>query len=216
MDNSEFLSPIYLEKLENKYARMLKDDPMSDCCVQFAKLLITRKKLDKALEVLTREIRQNKHSVTARHLLGKIYLERWMIDKAREEFKIAVRLAPANIDASRELINIYSIQKNFDAALDIARNLCLCHPGNREIRAVFERLNMFVSIDEDKPPNFRSVFYRTEIRDDEREDFATETLANLYFEQGHHTRAAKILDKLLKKDPFNMKLLNKRQKIKTI
>ena len=68
MNNSE-----YLNKLEEKYSRKLNDDPTSSCFVLLAEILIKKKKTDEALRVLVNGLKHNKHNITGRFLLGKIY-----------------------------------------------------------------------------------------------------------------------------------------------
>ena len=212
---------IYLENLENKYLKMLEDDPTSNCFVLLAEVLIKRKKIDEALKVLVNGLRHNKHNITARFLLGKIYFERWMIDSAKREFEKVIKMAPDNIAVSKILIQIYISEENFDAALNIANKLSFYHSENEEIKAIIEQLNSGVHV---KKPVFtddgnnaeavQPTVYMTELSSDENETLATETLANLYFEQGHHARAIEILNKLLEQSPGNIDLMEKIEKIK--
>ncbi len=216
MKNTVFLSPVRLDELEVKYAEMLEDDPASDCFVPLSQLLITRRKTDEALKVLSRGVRHDKENVTARYLLGKIYFERWMVDKARKELEMAVKLDPGNIDASKVLLQIYSSRGDLETALDLARNLCFCHPNNKEIRDLFDQVKGIGPAGKDGRRNFRSAVYLKENESCQGNDLATETLADLYSDQGHYDKAVKILDILLKQDPFNMKLLQKRQKTESL
>ena len=211
----------YLENLEKKYTEILEDDPASECFVPLAEVLIKRKKADDALKVLISGLRHNKHNIKARFMLGNIYFDRWKIDNAKKEFEKVIKLAPDNIAVSKILIQIYSSEENFDGALQIARNLSFCYPGNKEVKAIFSQLSKDISIretgksaDENKDETDRRFVYLNETSGDEYEGTATETLANLYFEQGHHAQSIKILNILLKQNPFNIKLLKKIEKIK--
>lgn len=216
MKNTAFLSAVRLEELEVKYAKVLEDDPASDCFVPLSQLLMIKRKTDEALKVLTRGILHNKENVTARYLRGKIYFERWMVDKARKEFEMVVRFDPGNIDASKVLLQIYSSKGNFGAALNLARNLCFCHPNNEEIKNLFNQITEIDSVGKDGRRNFRSAVYLPQNKSCQNNDLATETLANLYFNQGHYDQAVQILDILLQQDPFNMKLLQKRREIENL
>ncbi|MGI9533874.1 MAG: tetratricopeptide repeat protein [Thermodesulfobacteriota bacterium] len=199
---------------------MLKDDPSSNCFVLLAEILIKRKKIEDALKVLVNGLRHNKHNITARFLLGKIYFERWMIDNAKREFEKVIKLAPDNIAVSKILIQIYTSEENIDAALKVAKKLLFYHQENEEIKLIINQLSTgnYIkepdkpSIDNDSVINPLSA-YLTETSGNEV-DLATETLANLYFEQGHHARAIEILNKLLEQNPGNNELLEKIEKIK--
>lgn len=211
----------YLENLEFKYTKMLEDDPTSNCFVILAEVLIKRKKVDDALKVLVNGLRHNKHNVTARFLLGKIYFERWMIDNAKREFEKVIKLAPDNIAVSKILIQIYVSEENFNDALHITKKLSFYHPENEEIKALINQLSAGISVKEartaakeNNAPQLQQTAYFNETSYDEEAGLATETLADLYFEQGHHAQAIKILSKLLEQNPGNIELLEKIEKIK--
>lgn len=211
-------SSAYLENLEKKYFDMLKDDPSSNCFVLLAEILIKRKKAEDALKVLVNGLRHNKHNITARFLLGKIYFERWMIDSAKREFEKVIKLAPDNIAVSKILIQIYTSEENTDSALKIANKLSFYHPDNEEIKLIIKQLSAGSYIKKpatasSENDNDRPSVYTTETFGIE-EDLVTETLANLYFEQGHHAQAIEILNKLLEQSPGNIELLEKIEKIK--
>jgi len=214
-------SSTYLENLENKYINMLKEDPSSNCFVLLAEVLIKRKKVDEALKVLVNGLRHNKHNITARFLLGKIYFERWMIDSAKKEFERVIKLAPDNIAVSKILIQIYISEQNLDAALQLAKKLSFYHSENEEIKAIIKNLNSGISIKqqtqsdvENKTSSNQPSDYIAEASSDSYDTLATETLANLYFEQGHYAQAIEILNKLLEQSPGNIDLLEKIEKIK--
>ena len=213
-------SSAYLENLENKYTKMLKDDPTSNCFVLLAEVLIKRKKVDEALKVLVNGLRHNKHNITARFLLGKIYFERWMIDNAKREFEKVIKLAPDNIAVSKILIQIYSSEEDFNSALQVAKKLSFYHPENEEIKIIVRQLSDGKSfketgktVNENNTPSHIPV-YPTDDLITEDGNLATETLANLYFEQGHHDQAIKILNKLLEQNPGDVELLKKIEAIK--
>ncbi len=216
MKKAAFLSAVRLEELETEYTKMLEEDPASDCFVHLSQLLMAKGKTDNALKVLTRGVKYNQENFTARYLLGKIYFERWSIDKARKELEMAIKLDPGNLDASTTLLQIYSSEGNFKSALHLARNLCFRHPNNKEVRALFDQFNESCPAAEDEKQSFRSSVCVAENADSRSSDIATETLANLYFDQGHYDRAAQMLDVLLTQDPFNMKLVQKRQAIRNL
>ena len=214
-------SSAYLENLENKYLNILKDEPTSNCFVLLAEVLIKRKKVDDALKVLVNGLRHNKHNITARFLLGKIYFERWMIDNAKREFEKVIKLAPDNIAVSKILIQIYSSEENYDSALQVAKKLYFYHPENEEIKIIVRQMiegNSVKQTDkpdgENEPPIQQTPEYLTHGLSTEDGYPATETLANLYFEQGHHARAIEILNKLLEHNPGDDELLKKLEVIK--
>lgn len=206
-------SSVYLENLENKYSNMLKDDPSSNCFVLLAEVLIKRKKVDDALKVLVNGLRHNKHNITARFLLGKIYFERWMIDNAKKEFEKVIKLAPDNIAVSKILIQIYTSEENLDEAIQVAKKLSFYHPEDEEIKTIIDQLSAGNTAKQPVKTADKPVYLNEEF-ETEVETLATETLADLYFEQGHHTQAIEILNKLLERNPGDNQLLEKIEKIK--
>ena len=71
--------------LEQKYESVLSIEPESNTFCLLADVQYRLGKVDKATGVLIRGLGNNKNNVTARFLLGKIYYERWLIDKAKKE-----------------------------------------------------------------------------------------------------------------------------------
>ena len=76
-----------LVKFEEKYARILTQDPSSVAFIFLAQVLYKQGKIDKAINVLINGLKYNKKSVTGRFLLGKIYYDRWLIEQAKREFR---------------------------------------------------------------------------------------------------------------------------------
>jgi len=87
-----------LVKFEEKYARILSQDPSSVTFIFLAQVLHKQGKVDKAIKVLINGLKYNRNSVTGRFLLGKIYYDRWLIEQAKREFHAVIGLAPDNLD----------------------------------------------------------------------------------------------------------------------
>ena len=102
-----------LSKFEEKYARILTQDPSSVAFIFLAQVLYKQGKIDKAINVLINGLKYNKKSVTGRFLLGKIYYDRWLIERAKREFQTVVELAPDNLAACKMLVQILKSEEAY-------------------------------------------------------------------------------------------------------
>ena len=205
----------YLNNLDEKYSRKLDEDPTSSCFVLLAEVLIKKKKTDEALRVLVNGLRHNKHNITGRFLLGKIYYDRWMIDNAKKEFEKVIKLAPDNIAVSKILLQIYSGEQDHKKSLELAKNLSFYHPDDEEIKSILQNCESGISgvegsetEPEHKPDENSSIYLAEEISNQENE-ILSETLANLYYCQGHYQESLKILRELEKRHPDKSRISQK-------
>ena len=200
----------YLKKLELKYEELFHRDPKTNSFVLLAEVLIKRKKFDRAVKVLVNGLMHNKHNVTARFLLGKIYYERWMIDQAKKEFEKIINLAPDNLAVAKILIEIYKSEKDFDRALGIAKRLSYYYSESEEIQTIIKELKHIV----DRNNTSVSIDSSNELKTDENitpvdTDLISETLADLYCKQGHYSESIEIYNKILDTNPSNIKVVEK-------
>ena len=213
-------------KTVQKYQEILEKDPASSTFVFLAQILYKQNRLDQAIGVLIKGLRYNKNNITGRFLLGKIYYERWMIDPAKKELEIVFGLAPDNLAAGKMLVVIYKSEENFGKALEVLRFVYEFHPSDegiqREIKEVKERIKGGAQIgsrDSHSWGKFRApagskVENTAGPGDLSDEEFITETMADLYMEQGLYDRASVIYEKILAGDPQQIEIRKKLENCK--
>lgn len=205
-----------LQRFEEKYERVLSEDPSSVAFIFLAQVLYKQGKVDKAIKVLINGLKHNKKSVTGRFLLGKIYYDRWMIDQARKEFKTVVELAPDNLAACRMLVQIYRSEEELGTALHILRTAQSYHPHDAGIVEEIDEIEKGIGPKHKKDADFQSVKDRIKSMLDSRTEdelassmkkyeggVATETLADLYIGQGLYENACAVLEAVLQNEPGN-------------
>jgi len=203
------------EELENKYEKLLENNPGSPSFVLLAEILIKRNKRKKALEVLSKGIRFNGDNITGRFLLGKLYYESWLIDQAKKQFEYILSISPDNLAATYYLLEIYRSEDRLEDALVISRKAITYFPGNSEliktIDDIHERLKEGINDDKSeikgsqKEKDFES---EPEITDN---TMVSETIADLYFKQGLYRESIRIYEKLENEQP-DERILEKKEK----
>jgi tetratricopeptide (TPR) repeat protein len=205
-----------LVKFEEKYARILTQDPSSVAFIFLAQVLYKQGKVDKAINVLINGLRYNKKSVTGRFLLGKIYYDRWLIEQAKREFQAVVELAPDNLAACKMLVQIHKSEEAYGKALEILRSASAYHPHDGSIVSELGEIEASLSAAEKKEKEFKSAreSIKTALESKSFEELEsglkqhgkelyTETIADIYISQGLFERACGVLEKMIEIDPGN-------------
>ena len=205
-----------LAKFEEKYTRILTEDPTSVAFIFLAQVLYKQGKVDKAIKVLINGLKHNNKSVTGRFLLGKIYYDRWLIEQARREFQTVVELAPDNLAACKMLVQILRSEESYDKALDILRTTAAYHTHDASIMSEMREIETALSKAEKKEREFRSARegIKTALESKSVDDLEsslvkyekellTETIADIYIAQGHVEKACTVLENMLETDPGN-------------
>jgi tetratricopeptide (TPR) repeat protein len=205
-----------LVKFEEKYARILTQDPSSVAFIFLAQVLYKQGKIDKAINVLINGLKYNKKSVTGRFLLGKIYYDRWLIEQAKREFRTVVELAPDNLAACKMLVQILKSEEAYDKALELLRTASAYHTHDASIMSELREIEASLSLAKIKEKEFQ--FAREGIKTalesksvEELEssvgkyekELYTETIADIYIAQGLYEKACIILEKVFESDPGN-------------
>ncbi len=193
-----------LAELGEKYENILSEDPKSNTFSLLANVLYRQGKTDKAIGVLIRGLGYNKNNVTARFLLGKIYYERWMINQAKKEMEKVLQYAPQNLQAAKLLSQIYRSENKWDKALQTLSVAYSFHSSDENV--VVEMKEIKKEISKKKAKLSKQVFETPagsrkikgmEIDDSSKnEEVYTETMANLYIEQGQYDKAREVLEKI--------------------
>ena len=193
-----------LAELGKKYENTLSEDPESNTFSLLANVLYSQGKTDKAIGVLIRGLGYNKNNVTARFLLGKIYYERWMINQAKKEMEKVLQYAPQNLEAAKLLSQIYRSEDKWDKALQTLSVAYSFHSSDENIVVEMKEIKKEISKKEAKlskqvfeTPSGSRKIKGIEIDDSSKnEEVYTETMANLYIEQGQYDKAREVLEKI--------------------
>lgn len=211
-----------LSKFEEKYEQILSRDPSSATFIFLAQVLYKQGKVDKAINVLIKGLRYNKKSITGRFLLGKIYYDRWMIEQAKKEFRTVAELAPDNLAACRMLVQIYRSEERHDKALELLRSVYAYHPQDTTIPLEIGELEDEIIRKNNKEREFltakegirSSVESKSvdelisSVKSYDRELF-TETMADIYIDQGLYEKACSVLESILDDEPGNITIKRK-------
>lgn len=190
--------------LEQKYEEILSANPSSNAFCQLADVLCKQGKVDKATGVLIRGLSHNKNNVTARFMLGKIYYDRWLIEQAKKEMEIVLEITPDNIEAAKLLSQIYKSEEKLDKALGTLEGAYVFH---RDDSGLADEIDQIRNLIAEKDQELSSQAFETPIAsrkihevniDDSitNSEVYTETMFNLYLEQGQYDQARKIIDKV--------------------
>jgi tetratricopeptide (TPR) repeat protein len=211
-----------LGRFEEKYARILSQDPSSVAFIFLAQVLHKQGKVDKAINVLINGLRYNKKSVTGRFLLGKIYYDRWLIEQAKREFQTVVQLAPDNLAACKMLAQIYKSEEAFEKAREILRAASAYHPHDETILSELNEIEDSLSSVKKKEAEFqvareniKTALDSKSIEELEKsikkydKELYTETVADIYFDQGLFDKSLAVLEAILQNNPGNDELRKK-------
>jgi tetratricopeptide (TPR) repeat protein len=174
-------------------------------------------RFDDAIMLCLQELESRPTYVSARVVLGRAYLERGDSSKAEVEFHRVLELSPENLRARMHLGQICEAQGRVNEAIGHYRAVLEFAPLNPEIRASLLRLQPPIPPTKpsllpvgagvgSEPVEFQAA---SGSQEGDEGPFATETLADLYAEQGLGDRAASIYQRLLDEQPSNDRLQRK-------
>ena len=211
-----------LAEMEKKHEEILLEKPESNSFSLLAQILYKQGKIDKAIGVLIRGLGYNKNNVTARFLLGKIYYERWMIDQAKREMEKVLEIAPDNLEAAKLLSQIYRSEDKLGKALETLSIAYTFHSTEESVVAEMQEIKKEISKMEgqlskqvfETPPISRKIIAIEIDRSANNEEIYTETMANLYVEQGQYDKARAVLEKIFTNEDEKNLAIEKLEKTK--
>ncbi len=105
-----------------------------------AKELVDAGQFGKAIEVLQQGLKKFPKMVSARVMLGEVYLTSGDIALARVELEQVVKAAPDNFGAYRKLVQVYQDLKDTAAAIKTCETLLQANPKDKEMGELLEKL----------------------------------------------------------------------------
>jgi len=198
-----------LQSLKEEFA----DDPNNN--LMLAGISKSLGDCDKALSILFSELQQNQGNLSAKLMIAEIYYERWMIDDAKKYLGQIIDLTPNNEKALDMLSKIYNSENDTEKALDLLYKKFIF--GSNKSQTLFEieslkNKNATESPHFDITKNIKNKLSDSYDRINSKTsevNLITETMADLYINQGYYDKAAEILVLLLKKAPHDPHLKTK-------
>ena len=170
---------------------------------------------DKALSILFSELQRNQGNLSAKLMIAEIYYERWMIDEAKKYLGQIIDLTPNNEKALDMLSKIYNSENDTEKALDLLYKKFIF--GSNKSQTLFEieslknknaTENPHFDITKNIKNKLSDSYDRINSKTSEV-NLITETMADLYINQGYYNKAAEILEQLLRKTPHDPHLKTK-------
>lgn len=197
-----------LLEMEQKYEAAISSEPESNTFCLLADIQYKLGKVDKATGVLIRGLLHHSNNATAHFLLGKIYFDRWLIDKAKKEMEKVLEIAPDNLEASNLLSQIYKSEDKLPKALETLEAAHIFHSDDPEILDRIERIKNEISDMElessrkvfKTPPGSRKVNIINTDENGQADEVYTETILNLYLCQGKYDEARETIEHLYKSE----------------
>jgi len=222
MCQKEYEEDNELVVLEQKYEKILSLEPESNTFCLLADVLCKQGKVDKAVGVLIRGLGYNKNNVTARFLLGKIYYDRWLIEQAKKEMEKVLELAPDNLEAAKLVSQIYRSEDKLNEALEILNSAYVFHRNDKnllqdinEIKNQLSKIEVTLSGQAFETPVGSRKANKIEIDDSAvNKEVYTQTMANLYMEQGQYDKAREVIDKIYSDEAERTSAFEKLEKTK--
>lgn len=223
--------PAPSEEIERHAARWARD-PKSRAFAQLADAYRKEGFLDEAIEICLQGLKDHPTYVSARIVLGRAYLEKGELDRAEGEFLRVLELDPENLLAHRLLGEIYLQQGRQAEARKCYEEVQRLNPFDREVKELLHTLPTAPttpSLTGSEPgaievqPHLLTLSPpppeedsggsvpegSREIQDSLEGIPLSETLADLYIQQGLLDEAAALYRKLLEEDPSKEHLKRK-------
>jgi tetratricopeptide (TPR) repeat protein len=155
-----------------------------------AKKLADAGQFGQAIEVLQEGLKNFPKLISARVLLGEVYMTSGDFESAKAELEQVIKTAPDNFAAYRKLVLIYRDLKDTPAAVKACEAILNANPKDREIKDLLEALR---AESKEETPQTGT------------EETDSETLAELYIAQGHRDKGLEVYRRLAAKHPDEMR-----------
>jgi tetratricopeptide (TPR) repeat protein len=208
-------TPSRLERLE----QILRADPQSRIFAPLADGYRRAGRYDEALALCEAGLRRYPTWVAARVVRARIQHDAGALEAAAESLAEVLRLIPDQVRAQRTLGEIQlSLGRAAQAAAALERAVAL-YPCDGEARRLLARLRAPAA------PEAEAAVAAAEpaaagpappAAPGERDVLATETMADLFAEQGHHDQAIPIYERLLAEDPSQLHLRWKLERVRAL
>ncbi|MFQ5456267.1 MAG: tetratricopeptide repeat protein [Nitrospirota bacterium] len=136
-EDKDFITPDIAKLTER-----LAENPKSKLFLPLGEEYMKCNLLDEAITVLEDGLKVYPSYLSARVLLGKVYLKKGMVESAKSLFQDVIEKNYDNILAHKQLINIFRNEGNREKALLSCRAVLSINPDDMEIKSILEELDM--------------------------------------------------------------------------
>lgn len=183
--------------------RKIQDDPASKLFLQLAEAYRLNGDLEEALDTCRKGLETHPCYHSARVSLGRLFLELGRPEEAKKELEDVLKAVPDNLLASRLLDEIRTGTAEPAAAPEAVPDPA----GDREPDPpVAAEVTAPRATGEEASPALNGAANPEPMSDTEREPFETETLAEIYLQQGHRDQAVRIFERILESQPQNTRI----------
>ena len=169
------------------YRQMMSKDPSSQVFVYLAESLWEREMYEEAIEICVNGLRLHPHELRARVILGQSYLRTGELDRAETELLKAKEMLEINAVAYKALAELHEVKGEIDQATFY--------------RQLFERIHPAQVPEPESEPAETEIERLPQEIEQEEEEVATNTIAELYVEQGHLGKAIEVYRRILSSGP---------------
>ena len=178
--------------------------------------LLEAKDFDNALQIVDTALESNKDNPRLVGMWGRIQIARGDVNSARGALERAVQANPDEPSIRETLAEIYLKGSNANGALDMLAPLVEKALSRGERGGAVEMLNRVLRVDSGHTPTLeRLVAVYSRLNEETNILASMNSLAEAHISKGRYDEAAKVLEKLIQREPQNAQHRNKLQFVKS-
>jgi pilus assembly protein FimV len=178
--------------------------------------LLEAKDYNNALQIVDTSLEANRDNPRLIGMWGKIQLARGDAASARSALERAVQANPDEPSIRETLADIYLKQSNANGALEMLAPLVEKALSRGERGSAVETLNRVLRVDSGHTPTLeRLVAVYSRLNEETNILASMNSLAEAHIAKGRYDEAAKVLEKLIQREPHNAQHRNKLQFVKS-
>ncbi|HEX2833751.1 MAG TPA: tetratricopeptide repeat protein [Thermoanaerobaculia bacterium] len=206
-----------LDEAVQVFRKALKIDPKNtDLVDSLVTALLEAKDFANAQQIVEAALEQNANHPRLLAMLGKIQLGKGDANGARTTLERALASDPNENSVRDALAELYLRQNNADKALEMIAPIVEKALGRGERHVAIEMLNRILRIDAGHAPTLeRLVALYTRLNEETNVLASMNSLAEAHMGRGRYEEAAKVLERLIAKEPQNSQHRTKLQFVRT-
>jgi len=178
--------------------------------------LLEAKDYDNALQIVDTALESNRDNPKLVGIWGRIQIARGDVNSARTALERAAQANPDEPAIRETLADIYLKQNNADGALNMLTPLVEKALSRGERGGAVEMLNRVLRVDSGHTPTLeRLVAVYSRLNEETNILASMNSLAEAHVAKGRYDEAAKVLEKLIQREPQNAQHRNKLQFVKS-
>jgi tetratricopeptide (TPR) repeat protein len=206
-----------LDEAVQVFRKALKIDPKNTELVDsLVTALLEAKDFNNAQQIVDAALEANANNPRLLAMLGKIQLGRGDNAGARATLERAVAADPNDLSTRETMADLYLKQNDADRALEMIAPLAERALGKGERGTAIEMLNRILRVESGHTPTLeRLVAIYSRLNEETNILASMSSLAEAHVSRMHFDEAAKVLEKLIQREPQNAQHRNKLQFVRT-